>query len=233
MKVLVTGGGGYIGTALVETLRGAGHKPTVFDIASNPKDDVRNAPRVDAAVSTVDVVYHLASPCIVQDSIQNPMKYWDHIVNGTASVVDACRKHGKRLIFTSTQLAGDEFRCKCCGQLQSPYAAAKREAERLVEAIPDAVNVRLPNIYDLEGRDPNDSRLFPRLNKAARETGVVHIRPPEDTPVTLVEVGQCARNLLGYIEKGSGTILMKGEKMTIRQVAERVASTYGARVEVA
>ena len=233
MKVLVTGGSGYIGSALVEALREAGHKPTIFDIASDPKDDIRDARRVDGAVSTVDVVYHLASPCIVQDSIQNPMKYWDHIVNGTASVVDACRRHDKRLVFTSTQLAGDEFRCRCCGQLQSPYAAAKREAEKLVEALPDAVTVRLPNIYDLEGSDSNDSRLFPRLNKAARETGVVRIRPPEDTPVTLVEVGRCARNLLGYIEKGSGTVLMKGERMTIRQVAERVASTYGARVEVA
>jgi len=233
MKVLVTGGSGYIGSALVEALREAGQTPIVFDIASNPKEDIRDIQRVDAAVSVVEVVYHLASPCIVQDSLQNPMKYWDHIVNGTASVVDACRKHGKRLVFTSTQLAGDEFRCRCCGQLQSPYAAAKREAEKLVETLPDAVTVRLPNIYDLEGRDPNDSRLFPRFNKAARETGVVRIRPPEDTPVTLVEVGQCARNLLVYIEKGSGTILMKGERMTIRQVAERVASTNGARVEVA
>jgi nucleoside-diphosphate-sugar epimerase len=95
------------------------------------------------------------------------------------------------------------------------------------------VTIRLPNIYDLEGKDPNESRLFPRFNKAARETGVVRIRPPEDTLVTLVEVSQCTRNLLGYLEEGSGIILMKGETMTIKQVAERVASIHGARVVVA
>jgi nucleoside-diphosphate-sugar epimerase len=107
------------------------------------------------------------------------------------------------------------------------------QSEKLVEALPDAVTIRLPNIYDLEGKDPNDSRLFPRLNKAARETGIVRIRSPEDTPVTLVEIGKCARNLFSYLEKGTGTNLMMGETMTIRQVAERVAAVYGAHVEVA
>lgn len=232
MRVLVTGGSGYIGSELVKVLRAEGHEATSFDFAKDPRDNILDAKRVDAAIAASDVVYHLASPCIVADSIQNPWSYWEHIVKGTANVVDACKKHGKRLVFTSTQLSGDNFRCECCHQLQSPYAAAKREAEKLVEALPDAVTVRLPNIYDLEGKDPNDSRLFPRFNKAAKTTGIVRIRPPEDTPVTLVEVEQCARNLFSYLRDGTGTHLMKGEAMTIKQVAERVATLYGARVEV-
>jgi UDP-glucose 4-epimerase len=232
MKILVTGGSGYIGSEVVKVMREVGHTPIVFDIAHNPRDDVRDAKRIDNVISRVEVVYHLASPCIVQYSIENPWKYWEHIVRGTASVADACAKHHKRLVFTSTQLAGDNFRCRCCGQLQSPYAAAKREAEKLVEALPDSITVRLPNIYDVEGKDPNDNRLFPRFNKAARESGVVRIRPPEDTPVTLIEVGQCARNLLTYLKEGSGIQLMQGETITIKQVAERVAALHGARVEV-
>jgi len=232
MKILVTGGAGYIGSELLKILRESNHFTINFDIAFNPKDDIRDASRIDEIVKSVDIVYHLASPCIVQDSVRNPWKYWEHIVKGTANVVDACKNHGKRLIFTSTQLAGDNFRCQCCGQLQSPYAAAKREAEKLVEQLNDSINIRLPNIYDKEGRDPNDSRLFPRLNKAAKETGVIKIHPPEDTLVTLISVNQCAQNLLGYLKEGKGTQLMKGETITIKQVAELVAAQYGARVEV-
>jgi nucleoside-diphosphate-sugar epimerase len=232
MKVIVTGGSGYIGSELIKVLETEGHNAINFDIAHDSRDDIRNAERVYAAVTTSDVVYHLASPCIVPDSIQNPWKYWDHIVKGTTNVADACRKQGKRLIFTSTQLAADNFRCECCSQLQSPYAAAKREAEKLIEVLPNTLIVRLPNIYDLNGKDPNESRLFPRFNKAARETGVVRIRPPEDTPVTLIEVNQCARNLFSYLKNGTGIQLMKGETITIKQVAERVAEIYGARVEV-
>lgn len=228
----MTGGAGYIGSELVKVLMEAGHEPIIYDIAANLKDDVRDAGRVDSAVAGVGVVFHLASPCIVPESIRDPWRYWDHIVRGTASVADACQRHGKRLIFTSTQLAGDSFRCQCCGQLQSPYATAKREAEKLVEALPDAVTVRLPNVYDLEGRDPSASRLFPRFNKMARESGVVRIYPPEDTPVTLVTVHACALNLLTLLKVGNGIQTMQGEQMTIRQVAERVANLYGARVEV-
>ncbi len=232
MKVLVTGGSGYIGSELVKVLNTSGHDAVSFDFAKDPRDNILDAKRVAAAVAASDVVYHLASPCIVADSIRDPWKYWEHIVKGTANVADACKRHGKRLIFTSTQLAADNFRCQCCGQLQSPYAAAKREAEKLVETLSDSVTIRLPNIYDLEGKDPNDSRLFPRFNKAAKETGIVRIRPPEDTPVTLVEVGQCARNLFDHLREGKGTHLMKGETMTIKQVAERVAALHGARVIV-
>jgi nucleoside-diphosphate-sugar epimerase len=233
MKVLVTGGSGYIGSELVKVLRVEGYEANSFDFAKDSRDNILDEKRVDAAVASSDVVYHLASPCIVEDSVRNPWHYWEHIVKGTANVVDACKKYGKRLIFTSTQLAGDNFRCECCHQLQSPYAAAKREAEKLVETLPNFVIVRLTNIYDLEGKDPNVSRLFPRFNKAAKATGVVRIRPPEDTPVTLIEVGQCARNLYGYLREGTGIHLMKGETMTIKQVAERVAKLHGARVEVA
>ena len=71
MKVLVTGGSGYIGSELVKTLREAGHTPIVFDIIQNQRDDIRDAKRIDKAISRVETVYHLASLCIVQDSIEN------------------------------------------------------------------------------------------------------------------------------------------------------------------
>ncbi|MCX6641878.1 MAG: NAD(P)-dependent oxidoreductase [Candidatus Bathyarchaeota archaeon] len=232
MKVLVTGGNGYIGSQLVENLRSKNHIVTSYDIKANIIDDILDSERVESFIKSVDVCFHLASLCIVPDSLLRPLEYWINILEGTRNVVNACRKYSVRLIFTSTQLAGDPFRCQCCGKLQSPYAEAKREAEKLVASLPDSLTVRLPNIYDLEGKDPNDSRLFPRFGKMARERGVVRIFPPEDTPLTLVTLDECAKNLMEYIKEPKGTISMKGENLTIRQVADRIATHYGASVEV-
>ena len=232
MEVFVTGGSGYIGSQLVEKLRSQNHVVTVYDTKVNIIDNILDSERVESFIKSADVCFHLASLCIVPDSLLHPLEYWINILEGTQNIVNACRKHSVRLIFTSTQLAGDPFRCQCCGKLQSPYAEAKREAEKLVAILPDSLTVRLPNIYDLEGKDPNESRLFPRFGKMARERGVVRIFPPEDTPLTLVTLDECAKNLIEYIKNPVGLVAMKGENLTIRQVADRIANYYGASVEV-
>ena len=232
MKVLVTGGNGYIGSQLVKNLKLKNHVVTVYDIKVNVLDSILDSDRVESYIKNADVCFHLASLCIVPDSLLRPIEYWINILEGTRNVVNACRKNDVRLIFTSTQLAGDNFRCQCCGKLQSPYADAKREAEKLVSELSNSLIVRLPNIYDLEGKDPNEGRLFPRFGKMAREHGVVRIFPPEDTPVTLITLEDCAKNLMEYIEQPKGMTLMKGENLTIRQVADRIAAHYGASVEV-
>jgi len=232
MNILVTGGKGYIGSELVKTLKDEGHEVSVYDFKDEPLNDVCDRDRTYTAISKVDVVYHLASLCIVGDSLKQPFKYWDNIIVGAKNVLEACRLYNKRMIFTSTQLAGDSFRCSCCGRLNSPYAEAKREAEKIVETLSDTLVVRLTNIYDLEEKDPNQSRLFPRLGKMARETGVVKIFPPEDTPVILVPLSECCRKLASYITSPKGMIQMEGEHLTIRDVADRVAAKYGAIVEI-
>jgi hypothetical protein len=66
----------------------------------------------------------------------------------------------------------------------------------------------------------------------ARERGVVRIFPPEDTPLTLVTLDECAKTLIEYIKNPVGLVAMKGENLTIRQVADRIANYYGASVEV-
>ena len=119
MKVLVTGGCGFIGSHLCDLLLKKGHEVTVLDDLStgcfenvqhldgNPRfhviiDTVLNATVVDRAVRECDAVYHLASAVGVKLIIDEPVKTIETIVGGTSTVLDACRRYRRRVLVAST-----------------------------------------------------------------------------------------------------------------------------------
>ncbi len=123
MRVLVTGGAGFIGSHLVRRLLGEGHDVIVLDdlstgrrAAVDPKalwvrGDVRDAALVGRLVGEVEVVFHLAAavgPALVA---RDPAGTWSRNVLGTAAVLDACRARGARvLVVSSSEVYGDERR---------------------------------------------------------------------------------------------------------------------------
>jgi UDP-glucose 4-epimerase len=109
----VTGGLGFIGSHLVERLLADGAAVTVIDNAStgrpsnllcvqgNPllrvaQVDVSDPDRLHPLLEGVDTVYHLAALADIVPSIQRPMDYFRSNVDGTASVIEGCRKAGVR-----------------------------------------------------------------------------------------------------------------------------------------
>ena len=119
MKILITGGCGFIGSHLCDLLLKKGHEITVLDDLStgcfenvqhldgNPNfhviiDTVLNATVVDRAVRECDAVYHLASAVGVQLIIDEPVKTIETIVGGTSTVLDACRRYRRRVLVAST-----------------------------------------------------------------------------------------------------------------------------------
>jgi len=117
-KILVTGGSGFIGSALVTRLVGDGHALRVLDdnsrgaprrLAAVEKDiefvggDVRDPDAVDAAVKGVDEVHHLAYVNGTEFFYSAPELVLDVGVKGMINVLDACRKHNVRdLILASS-----------------------------------------------------------------------------------------------------------------------------------
>jgi len=116
MKVLVTGGAGYLGSAIVRALARAGHEPIAFSRhatasasgASAPgraiDGDIRDTRAVTAAAADVDAICHAAA--LVALWRRDPSEFDEVNVGGLQSVLSATREHGlSRLVYTSSFLA--------------------------------------------------------------------------------------------------------------------------------
>lgn len=117
MKVLVTGGAGYIGSVTVEMLLDAGHEVTVFDNferghraavdtrARLIEGDLRNQTAIESAMEAAkpEAVIHFAAYALVGESMTVPEIYFDNNVKGGINLAGAMLKNGaKRIIFSST-----------------------------------------------------------------------------------------------------------------------------------
>jgi UDP-glucuronate 4-epimerase len=160
MRILVTGGAGFIGSHLVEKLLGTGHEVAILDDFNDFYDpQIKRANveavaaeaqiyRIDlrdsAAVSKLfrhekfDAIAHLAARAGVRPSIQQPQLYYDTNVSGTLHLLEAARLTGiERFIFaSSSSVYGVSDRVPFSEsshltQTMSPYAATKIAGEFL------------------------------------------------------------------------------------------------------
>jgi UDP-glucose 4-epimerase len=114
LKLVVTGGAGYVGSVCTARLIEAGHDVTVVDDLSTGHADAVHASASfiegDAAETAetllaegFDGVLHFASKSLVGESMQDPAKYWHGNVATSLRLLDAMRTHGTpRLVFSST-----------------------------------------------------------------------------------------------------------------------------------
>lgn len=110
MKVLVTGGSGFIGSHVVDYLLGGGHQVRVIDLAAPHRSDAEfvkasltDAPDVTSAAAGCSAVFHLAAVSNVDEAYQAPVKTVDVNVMGTMNVLEAARKSDcNRVLFAST-----------------------------------------------------------------------------------------------------------------------------------
>lgn len=119
MKVLITGGAGFIGSHLCESLLDQGHHVTAIDNLSTGShtniahletnrdfqmvvDTVLDSQLINQLIRDSDVVFHLASAVGVQLIIDEPTQTIQTIVEGTRVVLDAARRYRRPVLITST-----------------------------------------------------------------------------------------------------------------------------------
>jgi UDP-glucose 4-epimerase len=151
MKAIVTGGAGFIGSHLVKKLIDLGWQVIVIDNFSTGsleniegldcqiiEEDVSNISIQDWQIEH-DALFHLAAPVSVEESLNNPKKYYDQILRGTANIVDWSLKQGNRdvIIASTAAIYGDSEDLPYIesGSIDpiSPYAKAKHMTELLLK----------------------------------------------------------------------------------------------------
>jgi len=185
MRILVTGGGGFLGQALCRGLVARGHTVSSFNRGYYPEldalgitqiqGDLANANALINAARGMDAVFHNAAKAGAWGSYAS---YYTANVTGTKNILTACRVHGiDRLIYTSTPsvthrathpVEGGTADSVPYGEhLKAPYAQTKRMAEDMVLT---ANNAELATIA-LRPRliwGPGDRQLLPKLVERAR-----------------------------------------------------------------
>lgn len=177
MRFLITGGAGFIGTALANRLVTAGHHVRVLDdlSAGDPshlhpeilftRGDVRDRPKLWTLLQRVDCVFHLAARVSVQESVLYPREYNDVNVGGTVSLAEATRDAGvKRIVLGSSATVYGPQPHQPVPETawphpQVPYAVSKLAAEHYLFALGalngiETVALRIFNAYGPGQRIP-------------------------------------------------------------------------------
>jgi UDP-glucose 4-epimerase len=116
MKVLITGGAGFLGSHLAEAYLARGDEVAVLDVARDHKirhllgrrrfryvrDSVLNETALERLVRPADVIYHFAAIVGVEHYVGDPYQVLQVNINGTQAVLKLALKHRKKVIFSST-----------------------------------------------------------------------------------------------------------------------------------
>lgn len=175
MKVLVTGGAGYIGSHVVRQLGQAGHDIVVFDNLSTGYrwavtagelivGDLADEAAIDEvfAAHRFDAVLHFAANIVVPESVANPLKYYSNNTRNTLNLLKAVQKHQvSYMVFSSTAAVyGMPDQTVLTEDLPlapiNPYGASKMMSERMIMDLAAAsdLNYVILRYFNVAGANP-------------------------------------------------------------------------------
>ena len=183
MKVLVTGGGGFLGSAICRQLLARGDEVIAYQRSASEeleklgiqiaRGSITDAELLNSALKGVDAVIHTAAKAGIWGPYDD---YFRPNVTGTENVISACRNNGiHKLVFTSSpsvthadgDIEGGDESLPYAEHYNSPYPATKALAEQMVMA------ANCPELHTVSLRPhliwgPGDNHLLPKLLERAK-----------------------------------------------------------------
>ena len=235
MRVLVTGGAGFIGSHLIERLRELGHGVASFDRRGirGYQGDCRTVSILRYAAAGSDFCFHLASTVGVQNVLRDPAECIDNIVNSTKAVLSL----GVPGIYFSTSEVfgknasgslGEDSDCVLSSKARWSYAAAKLAGEWM--ALQAGWKVVRP--FNVVGPRQNLAygAVVPRFVRQALDGDPITVYGDGSQTRTFIDVRDFVDVLLGTWGKPYDVVNIGGREIfEVRQLAEFVKHHFNSK----
>jgi UDP-glucose 4-epimerase len=261
MKILVTGGAGFIGKYLVKYLLEKDYTVTIFDNFSNSKKesisnliklgakiiegDIKEINEIQNASINQNVVIHLAAKISVPESIKNPIETFQNNVNGTKNVLIASKRNNVKKIISASSAAvygksGPNVKLTEDIDMNpiSPYGESKRKMELEIKEFETKNNVnciilRFFNIYGI-GQTPEYSGVITKFIERVRKNKSLKIFGNGLQTRDFVAIDDVIHSIHNAIVYGkSGTYnIASGNITTIKEIAELIISMNGGKLDI-
>lgn len=249
MRVLVTGGAGFIGSHVVRLLLEEGADVRVFDsFVSGKRDrlpegiiviegDIRDKTALEKAMQGITHVVHLAAQVSVPASIDDPFFTYDVNVTGTKNVLETARHAGVgRVVYASSAAVyGDHPELPKTEesplQPKSPYATSKvaNEVDALASGL-STIGLRFFNVYG-PGQEANHpyASVIPRWVAAAQEGRVIELHGDGAQTRDFIHVHDVARAVLFALKSSYVGVcnIASGVETALRDVLQYMGERLG------
>jgi UDP-glucose 4-epimerase len=217
-RILVTGGAGFIGSAVIAELERRGDRVTTYDLRNGC--DVRNASGLLEIVEGHDAVIHLAGVLGTHELFDTPYLAVDVNVTGTLNVLEACRLHGAGYVgITMPQV------------FPSLYTATKVAATRLASAYHLTYRIPVSHVRAFNAFGPGQAhgpghpqKIVPTFATCAHEGTPLPIWGDGSQTVDLIHTSDLSRMLADAVDHGDDVTFDGGtaHPLTVNDVAEMV-----------
>jgi nucleoside-diphosphate-sugar epimerase len=244
MRILVTGGSGFVGERLIANLLESGHDVLNLDISGSTRfpgisriGDICNPGDCDSATSGVDVIFHLAA--LYRDDVRPRERYYEVNVEGTRRITEAASRNGvRRIVFTSSfSVYGlDDAGKSEEGELSpvNDYGKSKLQAEAILKewwkAAPGrTLHMLRPSVIFGEGNRGNVWTLVNQI--ASRRFVMIGAGTNSKSMAYVGNIAACMAELAG---RNAATMLTVNyadkPDMTVDEIVKIAAEETGSRV---